>query len=109
MSCPKCDHTMHNLDGASNPLFWCPRCGTVRTTTEGVVGIPRWIEELPHLQIGEQGKIIEPPMSEFATFTVDSTTARAINMLCGDMRTGAAEVIARGVGILASAVNAVKR
>lgn len=34
MSCPTCDHTMINVgkwDTAGLcPLFWCPRCGTIR-------------------------------------------------------------------------------
>lgn len=34
MACPTCDHTMHSLSAADHtatlPMFWCPRCGTVR-------------------------------------------------------------------------------
>lgn len=28
MSCPTCDHTMQRLAGH---VFWCPRCGTLKT------------------------------------------------------------------------------
>lgn len=37
MSCPTCDHTMHNL-GLSNGgarVFWCPRCGSLKTESPG--------------------------------------------------------------------------
>ena len=34
MSCPTCDHTMHCI-GTSDPLvFWCPRCGTIKSKDE---------------------------------------------------------------------------
>jgi tRNA(Ile2) C34 agmatinyltransferase TiaS len=28
MACPTCSHTMHGL---GHDIFWCPRCGTLRT------------------------------------------------------------------------------
>ena len=33
MACPTCDHTMRCVGHMSNhevPLFWCPRCGTLK-------------------------------------------------------------------------------
>lgn len=33
MSCPTCDHTMHNIGCCLHsglPFFWCPRCGTLK-------------------------------------------------------------------------------
>ena len=33
MACPTCDHTMHHVAtaGKKDPLFWCPRCGTIKS------------------------------------------------------------------------------
>ena len=32
MSCPNCGHTMRALaTHAPAPIYWCPRCGTLRT------------------------------------------------------------------------------
>lgn len=33
MPCPTCDHTMHNFNAHDNTqkIFWCPRCGTLKT------------------------------------------------------------------------------
>ncbi len=33
MPCPKCDHTLQNLglDKPGRTVFWCPRCGTLKT------------------------------------------------------------------------------
>jgi len=31
MSCPTCDHTMHNL-GVT--YYWCPRCGTIQQSLD---------------------------------------------------------------------------
>jgi hypothetical protein len=35
MSCPTCDHTMERvaMDVFRRGCFWCPRCGTVWTTS----------------------------------------------------------------------------
>jgi len=35
MSCPTCDHTMEKVGDMATPydgvpLFWCPRCGTLK-------------------------------------------------------------------------------
>ncbi len=35
MACPVCEHTMHNVGVMPEPytkvpLFWCPRCGTLK-------------------------------------------------------------------------------
>lgn len=46
MPCPCCNHTVHNLglDQAGRRVFWCPRCGTLKTesTTFEEHQIPRW-------------------------------------------------------------------
>ncbi len=38
MACPTCDHTMHSINAADTkaafPIFWCPRCGTVKISEE---------------------------------------------------------------------------
>jgi len=34
MTCPTCDHTLHNITiGEGVGTFWCPRCGTLSDTT----------------------------------------------------------------------------
>ena len=30
MACQTCDHTMQRLPGRDIPVFWCPRCGTIK-------------------------------------------------------------------------------
>lgn len=30
MRCPTCSHTMQGLTTYPEPVFWCPRCGTIR-------------------------------------------------------------------------------
>lgn len=59
MPCPNCDHTMQNLGVEAKFIFWCPRCGTVKTETRKYVDgkptgeitfeeheLPRW-QRLP--------------------------------------------------------------
>ena len=44
MPCPTCDHTMHNLGVESQRIFWCPRCGTIKTEVDEqhhVISLPR--------------------------------------------------------------------
>lgn len=45
MSCPTCDHTMHQMGCRSTdlPFFWCPRCGTIKTC-DATVGVPVLID-----------------------------------------------------------------
>ena len=31
MSCPICSHTMQNVGLEGRRVFWCPRCGTLKT------------------------------------------------------------------------------
>lgn len=31
MACPNCDHTMQNLGVNGQKVWWCPRCGTVKS------------------------------------------------------------------------------
>ncbi len=31
MACPACDHTMQNLGLTADRVFWCPRCGTIKS------------------------------------------------------------------------------
>ena len=33
MACPTCDHTMQNLGVNGQKIFWCNRCGTIKTVT----------------------------------------------------------------------------
>jgi hypothetical protein len=38
MACPTCSHTMHRIgapDQMSGPVWWCPRCGTIKSTDPG--------------------------------------------------------------------------
>ena len=35
MPCLTCDHTMILLDESENGTHWCPRCGTLRSTSPG--------------------------------------------------------------------------
>jgi Zn-finger nucleic acid-binding protein len=45
MACPTCSHTMQNLGVESERVFWCPRCGTIKTVRgeRESVEAPRWI------------------------------------------------------------------
>ena len=44
MACPTCDHTMQNIDDA---VYWCPRCGTVRTIRgAGIKEVPKLVERV---------------------------------------------------------------
>ncbi len=38
--CPTCDHTMHSL---ADNIWWCPRCGTVKTNHAPGVFEPVWV------------------------------------------------------------------
>ena len=31
MACKTCDHTMQRVNGGEPPVFWCPRCGTLKS------------------------------------------------------------------------------
>lgn len=31
MACKTCDHTMQNVNNGQPPVFWCPRCGTLKS------------------------------------------------------------------------------
>lgn len=31
MACPTCDHTMRNFGVENQKIFWCSRCGTLKT------------------------------------------------------------------------------
>ncbi len=31
MSCQTCDHTMQKVNDGAPRVFWCPRCGTIKT------------------------------------------------------------------------------
>lgn len=50
MSCPTCGHTMHGIGAVpavgGQPVFWCPRCGTVEDHADGItdVGVPKLVE-----------------------------------------------------------------
>jgi tRNA(Ile2) C34 agmatinyltransferase TiaS len=33
MACPTCSHTMQNLGAEGQRLFWCPRCGTIKSVS----------------------------------------------------------------------------
>lgn len=33
MACPTCDHTMQNLGVNGQKIFWCSRCGTLKTVS----------------------------------------------------------------------------
>jgi len=39
--CPTCDHTMHSL---ADNIWWCPRCGTIKTQHEPCIYEP-WLVE----------------------------------------------------------------
>lgn len=47
MACPTCDHTMHCI---VTGVFWCPRCGTVKSNpcwpaeTSASVEVPKLVE-----------------------------------------------------------------
>ena len=44
MACKTCDHTMQRVNNGEPPVFWCPRCGTLKTK-DMVHGAPETIEE----------------------------------------------------------------
>jgi Zn-finger nucleic acid-binding protein len=48
MACPSCDHTMNRVNHTQDlvPVFWCPRCGTIKVDrVESDVYSPRIIEK----------------------------------------------------------------
>lgn len=40
MACDTCDHTLHRVNDGEPRVWWCPRCGTIKT--EGRV--PEFVE-----------------------------------------------------------------
>lgn len=50
MPCPTCSHTMYGMGEVpavgGNPLFWCPRCGTIQSVDPGLGTL---ISETPKL------------------------------------------------------------
>ena len=48
MSCPTCDHTVQRIGSMEPPyhrvpLFWCPRCGTVKGNVVGLGHVPQLV------------------------------------------------------------------
>jgi hypothetical protein len=43
MPCPTCDHTLQHVNNGEPRVFWCPRCGTLKTEH----GVPEY--EVPKL------------------------------------------------------------
>jgi hypothetical protein len=41
MPSPACRHTMQNLGATRDRIFWCPRCGTVKSDTGGFENVNR--------------------------------------------------------------------
>lgn len=71
MSCPNCDHTMQGItSNTSGRIFWCPRCGTLKTVRDALE-----IIDSPSA-IGRLRKIV-------ATHLVGGTIARDILELVG--------------------------
>jgi len=60
MACSTCDHTMHNLGVDGSPVFWCPRCGTIKYDShhlEDHVECPNLIERLHDFtRLGDMSK-----------------------------------------------------
>lgn len=48
MACPVCNHTMQNIGATGQRIFWCPRCGTLKTESASYSEheVPRWIRIL---------------------------------------------------------------
>ena len=49
MPCPVCNHTMQNLglETDARRVFWCPRCGCVKTLTRQSAGLADWEDVTP--------------------------------------------------------------
>lgn len=48
MSCPTCDHTLHKVGVMPEPytgvpLFWCPRCGTLKANVVQDDDVPQLV------------------------------------------------------------------
>lgn len=56
MSCPSCDHTMQSL---AFGIWWCPRCGTLRSRHNpgnlDVDEVPRLVQHLRARDMNEPG------------------------------------------------------
>lgn len=52
MPCPTCSHTLHGVGevpaSGGRPIFWCPRCGTLVGTDDGLgtvnAEVPKLVE-----------------------------------------------------------------
>lgn len=80
MACPTCDHTMQNLGVNGQKIFWCNRCGTIKTVIGDYEEIeePIWIQDIiyaifkgghckPHFEF----KAINGEESEILDMTID--------------------------------------
>lgn len=58
--CPSCGHTMHGIGHVpavgGEPVFWCPRCGTLEDHTNGImdVGTPKLVERCREFEKGRE-------------------------------------------------------
>ena len=67
MSCPTCDHTMQNLGVDNQRIFWCPKCGTLKTESgdhsevEQTIWTKRLIESArlayPHMHVAQKSTV----------------------------------------------------
>jgi hypothetical protein len=55
MACPTCSHTMEGIGDVpavgGNPVFWCPRCGTIETPASGPAAVPKLVHRCQDFQI----------------------------------------------------------
>lgn len=54
MSCPTCGHTMQGVGDVpavgGDPVFWCPRCGTLERPAIMLADVPKLVERCRKLR-----------------------------------------------------------
>ena len=82
MACKTCDHTMQRVnDGNNPPVYWCPRCGSIKSLGCG----PEYVA--PVLVARTQELIHEMDDGMRQELTVDSLLGSAAEA-CGTPRDG---------------------
>lgn len=82
MACPTCDHTMQNLGVNGQKIFWCNRCGTIKTITRDYEEFeePIWIQNIIYA-ISRDGHC--RPFFEFKV--IDGEKSNILDMTIGKL------------------------
>ena len=61
--CPTYSHTMHSISTAGEPIWWCPRCGTIKLGVHappvGIIDVPRWTRLLREARVSISAEMPE--------------------------------------------------